>query len=466
MSQSSTQQPRRIPDAPAPGRHVPVVPDRGDQRAAQASQPELIVAPPAAAAPRADTAPASAEPAPVSPAPVSPAQVAPVQVAPAPDPGTETELSVSEQPRETRETRETRQHEPSVPLGTHSPPVPPAPPRQQLQHPASVVDRGNVAPDEDGRARYQSALDPMHPAPLIPAPQRRDAPVAPQARRYQSAADGLVTERVPVGLASAFFALHGADVSDVPVRRGRAVSQQATRLDAAAFSHGGEVYLPESVGSLGQAQAQALLAHELTHAVQQRMLGAALPGEDSAEGRELEEQAIATQRWFLGQPGPVPSLAFLPSGTVPRLTHAPVLQHAPRAASDEAVGTVGAGAPAALGSAGGGVQRQTTDAPVLTNPYAGPTSQSAQAAPAAAGAPPATSVPDAVAGTAVAAGMHPEIADLRDQVANLAGQRSADLDDPVHMDELAAKLYGRLRSKLRLELIVDRERSGLLTDFR
>lgn len=485
--QSSTQEPRRLPDAPAPGRHVPVVPERGDQRAAQAGPPELIVAPPATAAPRADAAPAPIEAATTEPAPAAPAL--------------EAEPSAGEQPRQPW------QPGPSGPL---APSAPPEPPRQPLTHPASVVGRGFAPADEGGeqvtgpdaltaqalprlaehqpvpgmpaRARYQSALDPTHPAPLIPAPQRRAAPVAPvaqvtapssgsrggastQARPYQPMTDGLATERVPAGLASAFFALHGADVSDVPVRRGRAVSQQATRLDAAAFSHGGEVYLPESAGSLGQAQAQALLAHELTHAVQQRMLGATLPGEDSAEGRELEEQAIATQRWFLGQPGPVPSLAFLPSGTVPRLTHAPVLQQASRAVADEAIGTVTAGAPAAPVSAGGGVQRQTTDAPVLTNPYAGPTSQSAQAAPAAAGASSATSAPDAVAGAA-AAGTHPEIADLRDQVADLAGQRSADLDDPVHMDELAAKLYRRLRARIRHELIVDRERSGLLTDFR
>jgi hypothetical protein len=34
------------------------------------------------------------------------------------------------------------------------------------------------------------------------------------------------------------------------------------------------------------------------------------------------------------------------------------------------------------------------------------------------------------------------------------------------MDELAGKLYDRIRSKLRAELLVDRERAGLLTDWR
>jgi len=34
------------------------------------------------------------------------------------------------------------------------------------------------------------------------------------------------------------------------------------------------------------------------------------------------------------------------------------------------------------------------------------------------------------------------------------------------MDDLAVRIYDRLRSRLRRELLVDRERAGLLTDFR
>ena len=68
-----------------------------------------------------------------------------------------------------------------------------------------------------------------------------------------------------------------------------------------------------------------------------------------------------------------------------------------------------------------------------------------------------------------AAGVTDAIAELRTHVAELAelvDRRHVDMDDPVDLDELVTRLYGRLRSKLRLELMVDRERSGLLTDFR
>jgi hypothetical protein len=38
--------------------------------------------------------------------------------------------------------------------------------------------------------------------------------------------------------------------------------------------------------------------------------------------------------------------------------------------------------------------------------------------------------------------------------------------ESTDFDELATRLYERLRSRLRRELLVDRERAGLLTDFR
>ena len=44
-------------------------------------------------------------------------------------------------------------------------------------------------------------------------------------------------------------------------------------------------------------------------------------------------------------------------------------------------------------------------------------------------------------------------------------ERQLDLD-ALDLDVLSARLYDRLRSKIRLELMIDRERAGLLTDFR
>ena len=38
--------------------------------------------------------------------------------------------------------------------------------------------------------------------------------------------------------------------------------------------------------------------------------------------------------------------------------------------------------------------------------------------------------------------------------------------DPYALDELATRLYPTIRSRLRQELLIDRERAGLLADFR
>jgi hypothetical protein len=46
---------------------------------------------------------------------------------------------------------------------------------------------------------------------------------------------------------------------------------------------------------------------------------------------------------------------------------------------------------------------------------------------------------------------------------NGAGEIDLDLID---MEDLARRVYLRLRSRLRTELLVDRERAGLLPDYR
>ena len=64
-------------------------------------------------------------------------------------------------------------------------------------------------------------------------------------------------------------------------------------------------------------------------------------------------------------------------------------------------------------------------------------------------------------------GVFTRLAHLDDQVAILRGRTpdpQADLDSPQELDRLAGKLYRHIRGRLRAELIVDRERAGLLAD--
>lgn len=50
--------------------------------------------------------------------------------------------------------------------------------------------------------------------------------------------------------------------------------------------------------------------------------------------------------------------------------------------------------------------------------------------------------------------------------ATLSASTSAVGDDETRMEDLAGKLYDKIRARLRNELLVDRERAGFLTDLR
>lgn len=90
----------------------------------------------------------------------------------------------------------------------------------------------------------------------------------------------------------------GPAPSSPPVRihRGADASDLAEALDARSFTHGGEIFMPPSVGSLDSGKGKALLAHEMTHVAQQRRLAGGPPGEDSPQGRTLEAEAVAAER--------------------------------------------------------------------------------------------------------------------------------------------------------------------------
>jgi hypothetical protein len=75
-------------------------------------------------------------------------------------------------------------------------------------------------------------------------------------------------------------------------------------------------------------------------------------------------------------------------------------------------------------------------------------------------------VADGTSAAAPAAGG--ELASLlhnAERLAEMCEERPVVLDDPTTIDELAIKAYPRMRRMLQAELLVDRERAGLLTDF-
>lgn len=213
----------------------------------------------------------------------------------------------------------------------------------------------------------------------------------------------------PADLASAVHASYGVDVSATPIHRGPAVTARAATLSATAFTERGEVYLPDQLGPLTTPAARAGLAHELTHVAQQRILGADLPAEWTPAGQALEQHAVAVEH-------------AVRAGQQTALAPPPLLAAPEMSTSDS-------------------IQRQPDhDGPILSWTLPAPPDE-------------APEQPD-------------ELAEYSERLVALCGQRLANLDDSTDLDELAEKIYHRLRDMLRGELLVDRERAGLLTDFR
>lgn len=223
-----------------------------------------------------------------------------------------------------------------------------------------------------------------------------------------TAHDGAGDGAVPQPAISSFERLTGIDLGFVPISRGPQVSETAARIGARAYTAGGTVHVPAEAGPLDSAEVEALLGHELAHVAQQRELG-----RHAHDGGELEAIAQAVERAVLDRlpqaPPPVPDRPVLDRPEPPK-----------------------------------SVPVSEPDFTVMRAPVAEETS---------APPPPET---------------RPEF-DGEQLVAQVLGRlrgRFVALNSQEDLDRLAALLYGRLRSQLRLELLVDRERAGVLTEFR
>jgi hypothetical protein len=310
-------------------------------------------------------------------------------------------------------------------------------------------------------------------------------------------------ETAPRAVAATVGRLHRADVTDVQVRRDREAELLATAAHARAVTRGGEVFIPASEGRLDSGPGSGLLAHELTHVIQQRRLGRSVPLEHSPAGRRLEADAAMTERHVrgdLGAPAPPPTVAEPPSQPVsaPQPATGDDGDHA-ATARDIQEDLVASGRAFRMpdGSlvfpgAGGHLPEQRST-PVQT-------AVAIQRAPEEPGSAESPAVgPTEATGVAGGSGLvpPPELgpvpapAPSPDEMSPTAGQRPAEIATmpavfapagetpatapaapateeaaPIDLDDLARRVYGQVRTQLRSELLIDRERAGLLTDFR
>jgi hypothetical protein len=76
----------------------------------------------------------------------------------------------------------------------------------------------------------------------------------------------------------------------VTVHEGEAAAQQANAVNAEAFTKNGQIFFA-SDAPVASDRGQQLLAHELTHVMQQQGRGSSMPGEHTDEGQQLEHAA-------------------------------------------------------------------------------------------------------------------------------------------------------------------------------
>jgi hypothetical protein len=285
---------------------------------------------------------------------------------------------------------------------------------------------------------------------------------------------GTVDESPPLSVVRPVSLALGVDVSDVTVRRGPDVTAMSHRLGARGYTDDRVVYLPDDVGPLDSSSVAPLLAHELTHAAQQRDFGSALPAPGSLAGQQLEEDAVEVERWVAGGAGGSP----------------PVLVHPVGGARQQASGTgvtPGSGSRPSLAEALAVFAGSAPDRPDLDvrQIFAGVDPATGESLiPDAAYEMPALDVaslfgPDQPGGDGADDGGNrlgggggtadETVAALADGIAEIFAdeppRRWFDLDDVDDFEELAGRIYNELVSRIRFDMVVDRERSGTLLDF-
>jgi len=266
----------------------------------------------------------------------------------------------------------------------------------------------------------------------------------------------------------------GVDLGFVPVVRAPATSASAAELSARAFTHGGVVHLPEEAGPVDRGDTQAVLAHELTHVMQQRALGPRaseggplgdlLEAQAQAVERSLRGEAVAPEEWDwpdeVEQDVPA-GLTWTPAaGFQPLAEAAAPFSVEGRHGGDRAQRAPFAGAPVApslLESSSNG-EPAAPSAEADVQPLVYPEEPAVEASRQPTEERPAP--PPAERGLS-----DDEVARVARLVTASLDEPYVDVRDPDLLDALARGLYERLRVALRRELITDRERAGMLTEF-
>ncbi len=99
---------------------------------------------------------------------------------------------------------------------------------------------------------------------------------------------------VPADVRAAVAAIAGSAPQSMSLKRGAHVDAHASAIKADAFTAKGTVHVP-GTAPLTSDSSRRLLAHELTHVMQQQRHGSRLPAENTPAGRALEAEALRAE---------------------------------------------------------------------------------------------------------------------------------------------------------------------------
>jgi hypothetical protein len=133
----------------------------------------------------------------------------------------------------------------------------------------------------------------------------KSTPETASAGTTEAAVEGPRNVEVPPEVRRAVAAATGRAPDSVLVHQGDQVHAEADALNAEAFTRDGEIHLARDA-DLSTPRGQALLAHELTHVVQQRGGSERMPDEATHAGQQHEELAQKVERAVAQAPEPTP----------------------------------------------------------------------------------------------------------------------------------------------------------------
>jgi hypothetical protein len=168
--------------------------------------------------------------------------------------------------------------------------------------------RRTSVPGEEGEADDLAAVESIEVIEAPPAIEPPPSPPVPSEPARRAAARYRAAEPAPDSVRADLRRVLGRDPGPAQVRRDMEASRLSAQIGARAYTRAGEVFVPHEAGPLDGPETRAVLAHELTHLVQQRVYGPTLPAPSTPVGRRLEAEARAVERVVRGD-DPEPRVA-------------------------------------------------------------------------------------------------------------------------------------------------------------